>query len=376
MPGPLDDLLVVDLSRVLAGPFTGMLLADLGARVIKVERPGAGDDSRAYGPFAGDRSYYFARVNRGKESIAVDLKSDGGRAVVEALLDRADILIENFRPGVMERLGYGPAALTERWPALIGLSLSGFGHTGPWSHRPAYDAVVQGMAGVMSITGDADGEPTKPGIPIADLSAGLYGAIAILSALHERQRTGKGQHLDVAMFDTTLSLLEGAALHYLARGVSPARIGNAHFAIAPFDTFRCADRSITICAANDALFATLLEVLNIPEAGDDPRFRTNALRHDHRDALKAVLEAALAGDTGANWLERLGDAGVPCGPVMDVGEAVSSPQAEARNMIIEAGGLRLPGNPIKSSAHPDPLTRPSAPEVDADGDAIRTWLGL
>ena len=375
-PGPLDGLLVVDLSRVLAGPFATMLLADLGARVVKIERPGTGDDSRAYGPFADGRSLYFARVNRGKESITADLKSPGGRALLDALLDRADVFVENFRPGVMERLGYGPGTLMQRWPSLIALSLSGFGHSGPWSGRPAYDTVVQGMSGLMSITGSADGEPTKPGTSIADLSAGLYGAIAILSAVHERSRTGKGQHLDVAMFDATVSLLEGAALNFLATGKAPGRIGNAHFGIAPFDTFRCADRAITICAANDVLFESLLNVLGAPETANDERFVTNAMRLEHRDELKQLIEGLLATEAAASWLDRLAAAGVPSGPVMDVAEAISSPQTEARRMVVRAGGLPLPGTPIKSSAHPDPTERPPAPDLDADGAAIRDWLGL
>lgn len=373
--GPLDGLLVIDLSRVLAGPFTCLLLADLGARVVKVERPVVGDDSRAYGPFQGEQSLYFARVNRGKESVAADLKSADGRAVLDALLARADVCVENFRPGVMERLGYGPAALAERFPRLVALSLSGFGHTGPWSQRPAYDAVIQAMSGVMSITGESGGAGVKPGVPIADLSAGLYGAVAVLAALRERDLTGAGQHLDVAMFDTTLSLLEGAALRFLATGENPASVGNAHFAIAPFDTFACADAAITVCAANDALFGALCGVLGVSLAAE-PRFATNALRHEHRDALKALLEQALSAASADLWLSRLGAAGVPCGPVLDVAEAVGSEQAAARNMVITAGGLPGPGNPIKSSAHADPAELQPAPALDADGPAIRSWLGL
>lgn len=374
--GPLSDLLVVDLSRVLAGPFAALLLADLGARVVKVERPGGGDDSRHYGPFLDGRSLYFARVNRGKESIALDLKAPEGREVLDALLARADVLVENFRPGVMARLGYGPAALEERFPHLVALSLSGFGHTGPWSQRPAYDAVVQGMAGVMTITGDPDGPPVKPGVPLADLSAGLYGAVAVLAALHERARTSRGQHLDVAMFDTTLSLLEGAALRYLATGITPTSIGNAHFSIAPFDTFACADRPITICAAHDGLFAALADVIGKPDLPADGRFVTNALRHDNRDALKVELEAALSSADATTWLTRLAGAGVPAGPVTGVGEALDSEQTAVRHMVIDAGGLPGPGNPIKSSRHPDPKTRPPAPDFDADSEAIRAWLDL
>lgn len=374
--GPLRDLLVVDLSRVLAGPFAALLLADLGARVVKVERPGGGDDSRHYGPFLDGRSLYYARVNRGKESIALDLKSADGRQVLDALLSRADVLVENFRPGVMDRLGYGPATLDVRFPQLVALSLSGFGHTGPWSQRPAYDSVIQGMAGVLTITGDPGGPPTKPGIPLADLSAGLYGAVAVLAALHERERTGRGQQLDIAMFDTTLSLLEGAALGYLATGIAPRSMGNAHFSIAPFDTFACADRPITICAAHDAQFASLAAAIGRPQLCTDPRFVSNALRHDHRGALKAALETALATADARTWLERLAAAGVPAGPVTGVGEALESEQVAARHMVIDAGGLPGPGNPIKSSRHPDRTVMPPAPDFDADSATIRGWLGI
>ncbi|MGH3744746.1 MAG: CaiB/BaiF CoA transferase family protein [Mycobacteriales bacterium] len=373
--GPLAGLLVVDLSRVLAGPFCTRILCDLGARVVKVERPGTGDDSRSYGPFKDGQSLYFARVNRGKESIALDLKSADGREVLDALLAHADVLVENFRPGVMERLGYGPATLTDRFPRLVALSLSGFGHTGPWSQRPAYDAVVQGMAGVMAITGAVGGDPVKPGVPVADLSAGLYGAVAVVSAVHERARTGRGQHLDVAMFDTTMSLLEGAALRWLATGDSPDAIGNAHFAIAPFDTFACADRQIVICAANDGLFAKLCAELGL-DLGDDARFAGNAARHENEGALKALLEGALAAAPAAEWLVRLEAAGVPCGPVASIAEAVGSEQAVARTMVVDAGGLPVPGNPIKSSAHADPQHVAGPPDLDADGPAIRTELGL
>ncbi|HEY5335440.1 MAG TPA: CoA transferase [Mycobacteriales bacterium] len=373
--GPLAGLLVVDLSRVLAGPFCTRILADLGARVVKVERPVTGDDSRSYGPYVDGQSLYFARVNRGKESIALDLKTADGRVVLDALLARADVLVENFRPGVMERLGYGPATLTERYPKLVALSLSGFGHTGPWSQRPAYDAVVQGMAGVMSVTGEVGGVPVKPGVPVADLSAGLYGAVAVVSAVHERDRTGRGQHLDVAMFDTTVSLLEGAALRWLATGDSPDAIGNAHFSIAPFDTFACADRQIVICAANDGLFAKLCAELGL-DVGGDGRFAGNAARHEHQDDLKVLLEEALATAPADTWLTRLEAAGVPCGPVASVGEAVGSEQATARRMVVDAGGLPVPGNPIKSSAHDDPRHVDGPPALDADGPSIRAELGL
>ncbi|MDP9182635.1 MAG: CoA transferase [Actinomycetota bacterium] len=365
--GPLHDLLVVDFSRVLAGPFATMMLADLGARVVKVERPGTGDDSRSYGPFVGDRSLYFARVNRGKESITLSLTEPGDLEVARALVRRADVVVENFRPGVMARLGLGPAECLELNRRLVYCSISGFGHTGPWSSRPAYDAVVQGMSGIMSITGSSDGPPVKPGSPVADLSAGLYAFGGICAAL----RAGVGTHLDVAMYDATVSLLEGAALAWLATGDDPGRIGNAHFSIAPFDTFTCADRDVTICAANDLLFGALAGALRLPELLTDPRFASNAHRHAHREALKLELETVLRTQSAEHWLSVLDAAGVPGGPISDVAEAVGSDQSKARNMVVEAGGLPVPGQPLKLSGWPDPVQRPAAPGLDEHGAAIR-----
>ena len=375
-PGPLDGLVVADFSRVLAGPFATMMLADLGARVIKVERPDGGDDSRGYGPFLDGRSLYFARVNRGKESVALDLKDPADLAVARQLAARADVLVENYRPGVMGRLGLGPEQLLAENPRLVYCSISGFGHTGPWSQRPAYDAVVQGMSGIMAITGAEGGHPVKPGAPVADLSAGLYAFGGITSALLGRERSGKGCHLDVAMYDSTVSLLEGAALAWLATGTDPGPIGNAHFAIAPFDTFACRDRDITICAANDTLFATLVRALGAPGLADDPRFASNAARHDRRDELKRELEVLLAGADADHWLGELDLAGVPCGPISTVAEAVGSEQAAVRRMVVDAGGLPGPGNPLKLSSYDDPVVRRPAPALDEHGAAIRAELAL
>ena len=372
--GPLDGLLVADFSRVLAGPFAAMMLADLGARVVKVERPGTGDDSRGYGPFVDGRSLYFARVNRGKESIALDLKAPSDLAVARRLVARADVLVENYRPGVMDRLGLGWPEAQALNPRLVYCSVSGFGHTGPWRERPAYDAVVQGMSGIMSVTGSAAGPPIKPGVPIADLSAGLYAFGGITSALLGRARTGVGTHVDIAMYDATVSLLEGAALSWLATGRDPGRIGNAHFAIAPFDTFSCADRDITVCAANDVLFGVLVTALGLPRLATDERFTSNALRHDNRDDLKRELETVLRAKPAQHWLSLLAGAGVPCGPISDVAEAVGSEQARVRNMVVEAGGLPVPGNPVKTSAWADPPTRTAAPALDEHGDALRREL--
>jgi CoA:oxalate CoA-transferase len=369
---PLDGLLVADFSRVLAGPFAAMMLADLGARVVKVERPGSGDDSRGYGPFLDGRSLYFSRVNRGKESVALDLKDPADLEVARGLAARADVLVENYRPGVMDRLGLGVQDLLERNPRLVYCSISGFGHTGPWSQRPAYDAVVQGMSGIMAITGAGEGARVKPGVPVADLSAGLYAFGGITSALLGRATTGVGCHVDIAMYDATVSLLEGAALSWLATGTDPEPIGNAHFAIAPFDTFACRDRDITICAANDALFGALLRTLGLP---DDPRFATNAGRHEQRGELKGVLEAVLRTADADHWLDELDLAGVPCGPISSVAEAVGSDQAAVRRMVVQAGGLPGPGNPVKVSTAPDPLERPPAPRLDEHGDAVRAEFG-
>jgi CoA:oxalate CoA-transferase len=365
--GPLTGLLVVDFSRVLAGPFATMMLADLGARVVKVEKPDTGDDSRSYGPFVEGRSLYFARVNHGKESLAADLRDPADLALVRRLVARADVLVENFRPGVMSRLGLGYEDCRALNPGLVYCSISGFGHTGPWSHRPAYDAVVQGMSGLMAITGAADGPPVKPGSPVADLSAGLYAFGGICAAL----RGGEGTHLDVAMYDATVSLLEGAALSWLATGKEPGRIGNAHFAIAPFDTFSCADRDITVCAANDLLFGALCAAVGLPELLSDERFATNALRHDHREPLKRLIEGALRQGTGSHWLEVLEAAGVPCGPLSSVAEAVGSEQSVARQMVVDAGGVPVPGNPVKLSAWPDVGSRPPEPVLDEHGPALR-----
>ena len=373
--GPLSGLLVADFTRVLSGPFATMMLADLGARVVKVERPGSGDDSRAYGPFADGRSLYFARVNRGKQSLVLDLRDDADLRIARCLAGRADVLVENFRPGVMDRLGLGWADLQPVHPGLVYCSISGFGHYGPWRERAAYDAVVQAMSGIMAVTGVADGPAVKPGVPVADLSAGLYAFGAIASALIGRGRTGVGTHLDLAMYDATVSLLEGAALSWLATGQDPGRMGNAHFSIAPFDTFGCEDDEITICAANDVLFGVLVMALDRPQLAADPRFVSNAARHASRAALKEELERTLKGAPAAHWLAVLERAGVPAGPISTVSEAVGSEQTRARNMVITAGGLAVPGNPVKASAYEDPSVRPAAPELDEHGAELRREFG-
>jgi CoA:oxalate CoA-transferase len=377
----LRDITVVDLSRVLAGPYCTMVLADLGARVIKVERPDGGDDSRHIGPFKGGESAYFASINRAKESIALDLKADADRAVFEALIARADVLVENYRPGVMAKLGYGWPALHARFPRLIYAAASGFGHTGPDSQKAAYDMVVQAMGGIMSVTGWPGGPPTRVGTSVGDITAGLFTAIGILSALHDRERTGEGQFVDVAMLDGQIAILENAVARYAVSGVAPGPLGARHPSITPFAAYACQGGHIVIAAGNDALWAALLDTLGLAAARADPRFASNAARSDHADAVAALIEAALAPHPAAYWLPRLEAAGVPCGPLNTVAQALAEPQVRARNMVIEtalADGTPLiaAGNPVKLSAHADPATRAKAPALDEHGPAIRRELGL
>lgn len=377
--GPLADLTIVDLSRVLAGPYATMLLADLGARVIKIEQPGTGDDSRHIGPFSPTgQSAYFASINRGKQSIALDLKADGDRAVFEALLAKADVLVENYRPGVMAKLGYGWEALHARFPRLIYAAASGFGHSGPDSQKAAYDMVVQAMGGIMSVTGWPGGPPTRVGTSVGDITAGLLTVVGILSALHHRVKTGEGQFVDVAMLDGQIAILENAIARYAVTGVAPGPLGARHPSITPFAAYRCADGYAVIAAGNDALWAKLVAALGLAA---DARFDSNASRTDHADAVAAAIEAALAGRTVADTLALCEAAGIPCGPLHDVEQALKHRQVRARNMVIETAfpdgaPLIAAGNPVKLSAHPDPATRAKAPALDEHRAAILGELGL
>jgi CoA:oxalate CoA-transferase len=294
--GPLAGVTVVDLTRVLAGPYCTLILADLGARVVKVELPGSGDDARRIGPFVENRSAYFASVNRGKESIALDLKDAADREVFERLLARADVLVENFRPGTMEKLGYGWETLHDRHPGLIYAAASGFGHTGPYADRPAYDLVAQAMGGIMSVTGHPGAPPTRVGTSIGDIAAGLFTAVGVNAALLHREREGHGLKIDVAMLDCQLAILENAVARYLATGQAPGPIGARHPSITPFDAFATGNGYVVVAGGNDALFGKLCDVLDRPELREDPRFATNDGRTDHEAELKAEIEAALGKD--------------------------------------------------------------------------------
>ncbi|BBK43121.1 formyl-CoA transferase [Allostella vacuolata] len=378
--GPLSGVTVVDLSRILAGPYCTMLMAELGARVIKVEPPERGDDARHYGPFVKGKSAYFQSVNRGKESIALDLKNDDDRAIFEDLLGIADVVVENFRPGTMEKLGYGWDVLHARYPKLIYASASGFGHTGPESKRAAYDMVVQGMGGIMSVTGHEGGPPTRIGTSIGDIGAGLYTTVGVLSALFHRTVTGEGRKVDIAMFDCQLALLENAIMRYFVSGKPPGPLGARHPSITPFEVFTTADGYIIIAAGNDALYRKLCEALGRPELASDPRYLTNDLRNQHVDVLKAQLEETLTKAGTAHWSALLDKAGVPAGPINNVQQAVEFPQAAARNMVVTIddpvmGSMPFVGNPVKIWGFEDPTTRDPAPVLDENRDAILKALG-
>lgn len=379
--GPLAGITVVDLTRVLAGPYCTMMLLDLGARVIKVERPGTGDDARHIGPFIEGKSAYFVSINRGKESIALDLKRAEDRALFDGLLEHADILIENFRPGTMERLGYGWESLHTRWPRLIYAQVSGFGDTGPLRERPAYDLVAQAMGGVMSLTGQPGDAPTRVGTSIGDLAAGLFACAGINAALFQRETTGTGRKVDVAMMDCQVAILENAIARYQSTGEVPTALGSRHPSITPFDSFRTRDGHLVIAAGNDSLFETLCKELGRADLLTDARFADNGLRTANQTELKQAIESALARDTTQTWLTSLTEAGIPCGPIHNVAEVLEHPQTKARNMVVRVDepGLddfNVAGNPIKISGVDDPATRPGAPALDADRAALIAEFGL
>jgi CoA:oxalate CoA-transferase len=376
---PLSGITVLDLTHVLAGPFATHTLQDLGARVIKVERPGTGDDTRAFPPFVQGESAYFAVLNAGKQSIALDLKSPGDRAIFDRLLARADVLVENYRPGVLGRLGYDWDVLHARHPRLILASVSGFGQTGPDAAKPAYDMVVQARGGVMSITGETGGPPVRVGASIGDIVAGMFLTQGVLAALYDRERTGLGAFVDVAMLDSQLAIQEHAVALASATGVAPVRTGARHPTITPFATFRTADGFVVIAAGNDAMFARLCKVLGLAIA-DDMRFATNAARCDNHALLKRLIEAVTLGETVAHWITVLEAAGLPTARVQDMIEVLHDPQLLARNMVLPItprdGGpaFTATGNPIKLSTLPEPDQRRPAPALDGDRAAILAWL--
>ena len=375
MDGPLKNLLVVDLTRVLVGPYCTMILSDLGARVIKIEAPEIGDDSRGFGPFIEDYSAYFMSLNRGKESIALNLKNKNDKEIFEKILAKADILVENFKPGTLEKWGFGWNEVSKKYPKLIYASASGFGQTGPLKELPAYDMVVQGMGGLMSVTGHPNSEPTRVGTSIGDITAGLFTAIGINAALYDRQKTGKGTFIDVSMLDCQIAILENAIARYLSKNEIPEPMGSRHPSIAPFEAFKTKDSFLIIAAGNDKLFKSLCEVLEIPNIANDEMYKTNSLRSQNIDKLKLIIEDKLQHKNTDEWIKVMESLKIPCGPIFNIKQAVENPQIKERNMIVKSfhkkiGEFKSAGNPIKMSTYKDEKTRGDIPDLDEHRDKI------
>ncbi|MGQ0635141.1 MAG: CaiB/BaiF CoA transferase family protein [Planctomycetaceae bacterium] len=353
MRAVLEGVQVLDLSRVLAGPYCTMLLADQGADVIKVERPDGGDDTRHWGPpFAAGESAYYLSCNRNKRGITLNLKTAAGRELARRLAERSDVLVENFLPGTLDRWGLGFAELSQRNPRLVYCSITGFGQTGPRSAEPGYDIMIQALAGVMSITGEPDGPPMKLGVAISDITAGLFACQAIVGALYAREMTGQGERIDISLFDATLAWLANVGQNYLVSGEVPQRLGTAHPNIVPYQAFQAADESLIIAVGTDAQFRRFCDLLGRPELADDARYATNALRVEHRDTLIPLIAAAVRGRLASDWLARLDAADIPCGAVNTIDRALGDPQAAARGMVQHVahptiGDLKLAGSPVK-----------------------------
>ena len=367
--GPLAGIRVLDMSRILAGPWVGQLLADLGAEVIKIERPGKGDDTRAWGPpFVKDRdgndtsdAAYFMCANRGKQSLTLDIAKPEGQQIIRELAQKSDVLLENYKVGDLKRYGLDYDSLSPLNPRLVYCSITGFGQTGPYRDRAGYDFMIQGMAGVMSITGERDdlpgGGPQKVGVAIADLMTGMYSTVGIVSALHERHTSGKGQHIDMALLDSTVAWLANQNANYLIGGEVPTRMGNAHPNVMPYQTFRTQDGDIIIATGNDGQFQRLCEAAGIPDVGSDPRYASNALRIKNRDTCTASVAAELKKKTTAEWVTLLETVGVPCGPINRLDQVYADPQVQHRGIKIDvphpkAGSVSLVANPIKFSRTP------------------------
>jgi len=378
---PLHGLTILDFTRVLAGPYCTMQLADLGARVIKIEQPGRGDDTRAWGPpFVGGESAYFLSINRNKESVALDLKHSRARGILDSLVARADVVVENFRPGTMERLGLGYDTLAATHSGIVYCSISGFGQTGPRRAEAGYDAMMQAEAGLMSITGAADGPPFRLGVAIGDIATGMFAVQGILAALYARERSQRGQRVDIAMLDAVTALLTYQASIAFATGDTPRRMGNRHPSIAPYDTFTAADGEFVLSVGNDDQFRRLAGILRRPELGIDPQYASNADRVRHYDALRDTLSRLFSAWARADLLAALTAAGVPCSAVRSVTEALQDPQLSAREMIVplehvSAGGIRVLGSPLKLSETPASVRTPP-PALGQHTDAVLREIGL
>ncbi len=375
MDGPLKNLLVLGLTRVLVGPYCTMILSDLGARIIKVEAPETGDDSRKFGPFVKNFSSYFMSLNRGKESIALNLKNEDDKKIFENILAKADILVENFKPGTLEKWGYGWNEINKKFPRLIYASASGFGQTGPLKELPAYDMVVQVMGGLMSLTGHPNSEPTRVGTSIGDITAGLFTAIGINAALYDREKAGKGMFIDVSMLDCQIAILENAIARYFSKKEIPKPMGSRHPSIAPFEAFKTKDSHIIIAAGNDRLFEKLCEALNIKEISKNEKFNSNIKRCENMDELKKIFEDKLSSKKTSEWINILEKIKIPSGPISNIKDVVENPQVQSRNMIVKAfhkiiGEFKVSGNPIKMSSYKDTETRGEIPDLDQHREKI------
>ncbi len=362
---PLESIKVLDFSRVLAGPYCTMLLGDMGAEIIKVEQPGKGDDSRSFGPpFINGESVYFCSFNRNKKSITVNLKTEKGHEIIKELIKKSDVLVENFRPGYMKKIGLSYEEVEKINPRIIYASVSGYGHTGPYSSLPGYDVVAQGLSGVMSLTGDPSGIPYKAGPSIADLIGALYTFQGILLALIARQNTGKGQRVDVALLDSLLSLLNYQAGMYLATGICPGRNGNHHQSIAPFGTFKASDDYINIAIGNDKFWDIFCDVTGCEDIKHDPKFATNPARVKNRDELCSVIQHIIGQKKAEEWISLFHKHGIPAGGVLSLDKVVAQPQILARNMVVDidhptCGNMKLIGIPVKLSDTPGAIKLPS-----------------
>ena len=369
--GPFSDITVIDLTHVLSGPYCTMYLAELGARVIKVEHSGHGDETRNFPPLVDGSSAYFATVNRGKESIALEFEKKEDKELLLEMIRRADVVVENLRYATLEHLGLDYEALRRLNPRLIYAAISAFGQTGPLHERCAYDPILQAMSGMMTINGQPGSPPTKVGTSMVDYFSGMFCLAGIEAALYHRTKTGEGAKVDIAMLDAQMAVLESALMNVLNGGPIPQPIGNKHPAVSPCDTYSTSDRPIIIIAANDDTFRRLCGALGRPEMANDPRFLTGANRRANEAGLKVAMEAILRGRTATGWESVFAEANVPCAVVGTVAEAVNNPQLQVRNMIVNAGAIKMAGNPIKISTLSDRPSRKSAPELDADGPRIR-----
>lgn len=372
---PLEGIRVLDLTRVLAGPYCTMILSDLGAEVVKVEQPGKGDDSRHFGPFKNDESLYFVSINREKKSISLNLKTDKGKDLFRKLVPEFDVLVENFRPGVMEKLGLGFEGLKKINPRLIYAASSGFGHSGPDSLKPAYDILVQAMGGIMSITGWPDSAPTRVGASIGDITAALFAAIGVVAALHERNSTGRGQKIDVAMLDCQVAILENALARFQVTRENPKPLGNRHPTITPFQVYSTADDYVVVAIGNDSLWKTFCLTVEREELLNDPRFAGNGSRTENLEALNAELYPLFAGKTTQEWFDLLENAGIPHARINGMDQVMHHPQVLSRQMIVDLEDRKLPevklaGNPIKMDSVPERSSRRKAPAIGENNEEI------